>query len=180
MSPPDEENEGRTEFNANDERWTEEGLQPGGFSFTTLIHELGHGHGLAHPHDNGGHSGIMHGVESDGVAFSYTNGDFDLNQSVYTMMSYEDGWEKSPYGSAETTDPWLAGQPDGLRRRRHPGQVRRQRGMGDRQRHLCPQGRQRSGHLLFLHLGCRRLGRQHHLFGRTQCEYRSPAGDARI
>ena len=109
MSPPDEENEGRTEFNANDERWTEEGLAPGGFSFTTLIHEFGHGHGLAHPHDNGGHSSIMRGVESDGVAFSYTNGDFDLNQSVYTMMSYEDGWEKSPYGQAETTDPygWL-------------------------------------------------------------------------
>jgi Ca2+-binding RTX toxin-like protein len=109
MSPPDEENEGRTEFNANDERWTEEGLAPGGFSFNTLIHELGHGHGLAHPHDNGGRSGIMRGVEPDGVAFSYTNGDFDLNQGVYTMMSYEDGWEKSPYGSAETTDPygWL-------------------------------------------------------------------------
>ena len=109
MSPPDEENEGRTEFNANDERWTEEGLAPGGFSFNTLIHELGHGHGLAHPHDNGGRSGIMHGVEPDGVAFSYTNGDFDLNQGVYTMMSYEDGWEMSPYGSAETTDPygWL-------------------------------------------------------------------------
>ena len=109
MSPPDEENEGRTEFNANDERWNEQGLAPGGFSFTTLIHELGHGHGLAHPHDNGGHSGIMRGVEADGPAFDYTNGDFDLNQSVYTMMSYEDGWQKSPYGQADTQDPygWL-------------------------------------------------------------------------
>lgn len=109
MSPPDEENEGRGEFNALDERWTEEGLAPGGFTFTTLIHEMGHGHGLAHPHDNGGHSGVMHGVESDGPAFDYTNGDFDLNQSIYTMMSYEDGWQKSPYGQAESTDPfgWL-------------------------------------------------------------------------
>jgi serralysin len=109
MSPPDEENEGRTEFNAADERWTEEGLAPGGFSFTTLIHELGHGHGLAHPHDNGGRSGIMRGVESEGAVADYTNGDFDLNQSIYTMMSYEDGWELSPYGQAETTDPfgWL-------------------------------------------------------------------------
>ncbi len=109
MSPPDEENEGRGEFNALDERWTEEGLAPGGFTFTTLIHEMGHGHGLAHPHDNGGRSGVMRGVESDGPAFDYTNGDFDLNQSIYTMMSYEDGWQKSPYGQAETTDPfgWL-------------------------------------------------------------------------
>jgi len=109
MSPPDEENEGRTEFNANDQRWTEEGLAPGGFSFTTLIHELGHGHGLAHPHDNGGRSGIMRGVEPEGVAFDYTRGDFDLNQSVYTMMSYEDGWQTSPYGQPSTNDPygWL-------------------------------------------------------------------------
>jgi Ca2+-binding RTX toxin-like protein len=113
MSPPGEENEGRTEFNANDVRWTEAGLAPGGYSFTTLIHELGHGHGLAHPHDNGGHSTVMHGVtqESASSVANYTNGDFDLNQSVYTMMSYEDGWEKSPYGQAASTDGfgWLGG-----------------------------------------------------------------------
>jgi serralysin len=109
MNPPDEENEGRSMFNAADERWTEAGLAPGGFSFTTLVHEMGHGHGLAHPHDNGGHSGIMHGVTSEGVVADYTNGDFDLNQGIYTVMSYEDGWEKSPYGQAETTDGfgWL-------------------------------------------------------------------------
>ena len=111
MSPPDEENEGRTEFNAADERWTEEGLAQGGFTFVTLIHELGHGHGMAHPHDNGGRSGIMRGVEADGVAFNYTMGDYDLNQGVHTMMSYQDGWQTSPYGSAETTDGfgWLGG-----------------------------------------------------------------------
>jgi Ca2+-binding RTX toxin-like protein len=111
MSPPDTDNEGQSEFNALDERWTQNGLAPGGFSFTTLIHEMGHGHGLAHPHDNGGHSGVMHGVEANGPVASYTNGDYDLNQSVYTMMSYEDGWEKSPYGQAKTTDPngWLKG-----------------------------------------------------------------------
>src|SRR4051794_19141700 len=111
MSPPDTDNEGQSEFNALDERWTQAGLAPGGFSFTTLIHEMGHGHGLAHPHDNGGHSGVMHGVQADGPVASYTNGDYDLNQSVYTMMSYEDGWEKSPYGQASTTDPngWLKG-----------------------------------------------------------------------
>jgi serralysin len=104
MSPPDEENEGQGEFNAADERWNEAGLAPGGFTFTTLIHEMGHGHGLAHPHDNGGHSGVMNGVTSDGPAFDYTTGDYDLNQAVYTMMSYQDGWEKSPYGQAATTD----------------------------------------------------------------------------
>ncbi|HYE26712.1 MAG TPA: M10 family metallopeptidase C-terminal domain-containing protein [Allosphingosinicella sp.] len=111
MSPPDEDNEGQSEFNGNDIRWTPQGVAPGGFSFNTLIHEMGHGHGLAHPHDNGGRSGIMRGVEPEGVAFDYTTGDYDLNQGVYTMMSYEDGWQKSPYGQARTTDPfgWVKG-----------------------------------------------------------------------
>ena len=128
MSPPGEENAGRSEFNAADERWTPEGLAPGGFSFTTLIHEMGHGHGLAHPHDNGGHSGVMNGVEDDGPAFSYTNGDYDLNQAVYTMMSYEDGWEKSPLRTGRQPGSlWLARQPDGVRHRRDPGQIRCQR-----------------------------------------------------
>jgi hypothetical protein len=102
MSPPDEPNEGLAQFNSGDERWNALNLQQGGFSFVTLIHEFGHGHGLAHPHDNGGHSGVMNGVESDGPVADYTTGDFELNQSVFTMMSYEDGWQSSPYGNADT------------------------------------------------------------------------------
>jgi serralysin len=104
MEPPDEPNEGLALFNAGDYRWNATDLQQGGFSFVTLIHEIGHGHGLAHPHDNGGHSGIMHGVEPEGAGVAdYTTGDFDLNQGVFTMMSYEDGWQSSPYGNAPTT-----------------------------------------------------------------------------
>jgi len=102
MSPPDYPDEGLAQFNSGDYRWNEQDLQQGGFSFVTLIHEFGHGHGLAHPHDNGGHSGIMNGVESEGVIADYTTGDYDLNQAVFTMMSYEDGWQKSPYGNAPT------------------------------------------------------------------------------
>jgi len=100
MSPPQEPDEGLAQFNSADERWNATNLAQGGFSFVTLIHEFGHGHGLAHPHDNGGHSGIMNGVEADGPVADYTTGDFDLNQSVFTMMSYEDGWQSSPYGNA--------------------------------------------------------------------------------
>ena len=71
------DNEGQAEFNAGDERWTQDGLQPGGFYFPTLIHEIGHGHGLAHPHDNGGHSGIMHGRRAGGAGgVDYTTGDY--------------------------------------------------------------------------------------------------------
>ena len=63
MNPPDNGDEGVAQFNSADERWNAQMLQPGGFSFVTLIHEFGHGMGLAHPHDTGGGSGIMQGVE---------------------------------------------------------------------------------------------------------------------
>jgi serralysin len=103
MSPPDESDEGLAQFNSGDYRWNAVDLQQGGFSFVTLIHEFGHGHGLAHPHDNGGHSGIMNGVEAEGAGVAdYTTGDFHLNQAVFTMMSYEDGWQDSPYDNAPT------------------------------------------------------------------------------
>jgi len=101
MSPPDEPNEGVAQFNSGDSRWNARDLAQGGFSFVTLIHEFGHGHGLAHPHDGGGRSGVMRGVEEES-AFNYTTGDYELNQGVFTMMSYEDGWQSSPYGNAKT------------------------------------------------------------------------------
>jgi serralysin len=106
MSPPGESDEGLAQFNNADERWNARDLAQGGFSFVTLIHEFGHGHGLAHPHDNGGHSGIMNGVEPEGAGVAdYTTGDYDLNQGVFTMMSYEDGWQTSPHNphNASTT-----------------------------------------------------------------------------
>ena len=68
-------------------------LVQGGYSFAVILHELGHAHGLAHPHDNGGGSDVMLGVT--GVS---SLGIFDLNQGVYTVMSYNDGWEKHPDG----------------------------------------------------------------------------------
>ena len=108
MNPPNYGNEGQAEFNAADRRWTEAGLQPGAMSFVTLIHELGHGHGMAHPHDNGGRSSVMRFVtEADivegvplpvGHPLVFTHGEADLNQGVYTMMSYQDGWEDAPWG----------------------------------------------------------------------------------
>jgi serralysin len=111
MSPPDYGDEGTAQFNSADERWNAQMLQQGGFSFVTLIHEFGHGHGLAHPHDTGGGSSVMHGVQTNGVPGDDGGaGDFDLNQGVNTMMSYNDGWEKSPYGQAETNNEgygWL-------------------------------------------------------------------------
>ena len=73
--------------------WSNPGLQQGGFGWITLIHEFGHGLGLAHPHDTGGGSTVL-----DGVGNSGDRGDFDLNQGVYTTMSYLDGWQLAPWG----------------------------------------------------------------------------------
>ncbi|MAP95316.1 MAG: hypothetical protein CMK07_10235, partial [Ponticaulis sp.] len=74
--------------------WTVNGLKQGGYGWITLIHEFGHGLGLAHPHDDGGTSTIMAGVSNSG-----DTGLHGLNQGVYTTMSYIDGWEESPYGT---------------------------------------------------------------------------------
>ncbi|MGO4705513.1 M10 family metallopeptidase C-terminal domain-containing protein [Microvirga sp. 2MCAF38] len=55
---------------------------------TTMIHEIGHGLGLAHPHDGGERAD---GTTFPGVAGPKDIGENGLNQSVYTQMSYNDG-----------------------------------------------------------------------------------------
>ncbi|HEX9955586.1 MAG TPA: M10 family metallopeptidase C-terminal domain-containing protein, partial [Allosphingosinicella sp.] len=102
MSPPNEQNEGQAEFNSGDVRWTEEGLSRGGFYFPTLLHEFGHGLGLAHPHDNGGRSSIMRGAGGGTGGIGGGFGDFGLSQQVFTVMSYNDGWSLSPYGQSRS------------------------------------------------------------------------------
>jgi len=61
----------------------------GGFDYVILIHELGHGLGLAHPHDEGGASTVFPGVESPFRDY----GDNNQNQGIFTTMSYNDGWQ---------------------------------------------------------------------------------------
>lgn len=78
-------------------------VDPGGLGFQTLIHEFGHGFGLAHPHDDGGISDIMLGVtETDTGRPPYTPGYLDLNQGVFTTMSYNEGYVTSPDGLPPT------------------------------------------------------------------------------
>jgi Ca2+-binding RTX toxin-like protein len=87
--------DGAGAFNSTDPTWSTAGLEQGGFGFITLIHEIGHGLGLAHPHDGGGASDIMLGVSSEFGDF----GAFDLNQGIYTTMTYNDGWATAPHGT---------------------------------------------------------------------------------
>ena len=98
--PPGEPHQGIAAYNYEGLGWDYDSpgfgaLEQGGYGFTTLIHEIGHLLGLAHPHDGGGTSTVFPGVTAEFGDY----GDFDLNQGVFTMMSYNDGWQTSPSGT---------------------------------------------------------------------------------
>ncbi len=57
----------------------------GSYDYITILHELGHVLGLAHPHDGGGSSSLFPGVDSP-----WDMGTAAQNQTVYTVMSYND------------------------------------------------------------------------------------------
>ena len=87
FNPPGTNGMGIGYFNWEGEGWDYiNGNQQGDYGFITMIHELGHGLGLAHPHDTGGGSSIYPGVTS-----SSDIGYCGLNQGIYTTMSYNDG-----------------------------------------------------------------------------------------
>ena len=79
------------------------GLNVGGEGYWTLIHELGHGLGLAHPHDDGGGSTIFPGVTD-----TWVTGDNGLNQGIWTVMSYIATDDPSSAHTNHTgTDRWF-------------------------------------------------------------------------
>ena len=57
----------------------------GSYDYITMIHEFGHTLGLAHPHDKGGNS-----TKFPGVSGSSSLGTNNQNQTIYTIMSYND------------------------------------------------------------------------------------------
>lgn len=99
FNPPGTNGAGIGVFNQSGTGWAENlpgtgGLEQGGYGFITLIHEFGHALGMAHPHDRGGSSTVWQEVTD---AFD-SYGTFDLNQGIYTVMSYNDGWNLHPSG----------------------------------------------------------------------------------
>jgi hypothetical protein len=88
-------------FNKDGTGWND--LSTGGYGWVTIIHELGHALGLAHPHDGGGTSSLFPGVSG-----AYDYGDRRQNQNTYTVMSYIDvGADYNP--SSATTYGFASG-----------------------------------------------------------------------
>lgn len=81
-------------FNYQHSSW--DSLDAGGYGYVTVLHELGHGMGLAHPHDGGGEADRTKFPGVTGPSSTGTNG---LNQGIWTTMSYNDGWNKQPGSS---------------------------------------------------------------------------------
>ncbi|MFZ3581903.1 M10 family metallopeptidase [Loktanella sp. DJP18] len=99
FNPPGTFNAGIGVFNGNLwDRIPGGDLEQGGAGYATIIHELLHGLGLAHPHDDGGTSTIMSGVMQDVGDY----GRNDLNQGVFTAMSYNGGCRTGPASSSPT------------------------------------------------------------------------------
>lgn len=94
----------------NQDAYAGTSLAAGSFDFITYIHELGHALGLAHPHDDAGTSTVFPGVSA---AFGDT-GDFDLNQGIYTTMSYNDGWQTAPHLASYSNEFGWQGAPMAL------------------------------------------------------------------
>lgn len=72
------------EYNQNAAGWTRAGLTQGGSGFSTIIHEIGHALGLEHPFDDDLFIGLS------GESFG-DFGAFGLNQSAFSVMSYNRG-----------------------------------------------------------------------------------------
>lgn len=83
-------------YNVDQPSWSQIGLQQGGYGFVTILHELGHGLGLAHPHDGGSE---FDATIFPGVDHPFDIGEFGLNQGIWTVMSYNDGWRTLPGNS---------------------------------------------------------------------------------
>ena len=69
----------------NDENMTE-----GGEMYVTLIHEFGHGFGLAHPHDDGVGSTIMPGISQFSPMYYPGIAGYIQNNVFNTVMTYND------------------------------------------------------------------------------------------
>ncbi|PJE34197.1 hypothetical protein CVM52_23520 [Pseudooceanicola lipolyticus] len=103
-------NQGVGWFNTDPDVWSLAAggfLEKGAFGYSNFMHEFGHGLSLAHPHDNGGGTSAVFA----GVTKSSDVGDDQLNQEVFTIMSYNKGWQTGFNGSSGTNAYGMARTP---------------------------------------------------------------------
>lgn len=74
-------------YNSRAPDWNMASLQAGGYNYITMVHELGHALGLRHPHADDFGEPAFPGVDD-----SQDMGQDKLNQGIFTLMSYIDGW----------------------------------------------------------------------------------------
>jgi Ca2+-binding RTX toxin-like protein len=113
MAPQDPEFgdlQGQGWFNTRSSFWSDRvggKLEKGAYGYSNFIHEYGHGLGLSHPHDDGGGTSLIFpGVRSPGDV-----GELGLNQTVFTVMSYNSGWRTGPAGGSGNNDFGFARTP---------------------------------------------------------------------
>lgn len=116
MAPPDPQFAsivGQGWFNIKSDFWSDRAgglLEPGAYGYKNFVHEFGHGLGLSHPHDNGGGSSqIFPGVRTPGDL-----GTLNMNQEIWTAMSYINGWRAGPEGASGTLSYGIAMGPMAL------------------------------------------------------------------
>jgi serralysin len=82
-------------FTTSDGGWSNVDEQ-GSYFYNIVQHEIGHGMGLAHPHDGGEQDDAttFPGVTPSEAGFD--KGDHGLNQGIWTVMSYNSGWDQAP------------------------------------------------------------------------------------
>ncbi len=68
------------------------GLNQGGLSYVYFMHEIGHVLGLEHSHEDDFGGEVLRGVSS-----STDTGLYGLNQGIYTIMGYNDGWDQAAF-----------------------------------------------------------------------------------
>lgn len=98
---PEAQSLGTYNFEAvNVRQWSPDQIEPGGNFYRTFIHEIGHGLGLKHPHDNGSltyeniyYPGVEAGPDITSAERQRDLGYNDFNHMFGSVMSYIHGYE---------------------------------------------------------------------------------------